>query len=233
MKLSDIDISFDVQSDSNGKDPDSASPTLKAYHQLLWSKPLPDGRILELTSGKGYYLRWNDMYFGSDSITASFLHARYPLRQFIEENIPNFKEFKREYWHRTYTIGGAIIFPQVRWSMNQARGCHPKICDRWDFTLECIRRFYAGESSPLDTALQRSGDFFRLFGSFKEYVDFFLLQDCVDDDYKVKIWLDTPVFESHPMPKSLEEYYKWIQTQLDFVDKRGKRIKEYCNSKGD
>ena len=35
------------------------------------------------------------------------------------------------------------------------------------------------------------------------------------------------------MPKSLEEYYKWIQTQLDFVDKRGKRIKEYCNSKGD
>ena len=163
MKLSDIDISFDVQSDSNGKDPDSASPTLKAYHQLLWSKPLPDGRILELTPGKGYYLRWNDMYFGSDSITASFLHARYPLRQFIEENIPNFKEFKREYWHRTYTIGGAIIFPQVRWSMNQARGCHPKICDRWDFTLECIRRFYAGESSPLDTALQRSGDFFRLF----------------------------------------------------------------------
>ena len=167
------------------------------------------------------------------AITASFLHARYPLRQFIEENIPNFKEFKREYWHRTYTIGGAIIFPQVRWSMNQARGCHPKICDRWDFTLECIRRFYAGESSPLDTALQRSGDFFRLFGNFKEYVDFFLLQDCVDDNYKVKIWLDTPVFESHPMPKSLEEYYRWIQTQLDFVDKRGKRIKEYCYSKGD
>ena len=116
--------------------------------------------------------------------------------------------------------------------MNQARGCHPKICDRWDFTLECIRRFYIGESSPLDTALQRSGDFFRLFGGFKGYVDFFLLQDCVDDDYRVKIWLDTPLFESNPMPKTLEEYYRWIQTQLDFVDKRGKRIKEYCNSKG-
>ena len=44
MKLQDIDIHFDVQTDSKGKDPDSASPTLRAYHQLLWSKPLPNGQ---------------------------------------------------------------------------------------------------------------------------------------------------------------------------------------------
>ena len=30
------------------------------------------------------------------------------------------------------------------------------------------------------------------------------------------------------MPKNLDEYYIWIDSQLDFEEKRGKRIKEYC-----
>lgn len=112
--------------------------------------------------------------------------------------------------------------------MNQARGCSIKICDRWDLTLECIRRFYAGESSPLDKALVNCSAFFRLFEDFKGYVDFFFLQDCVDENYNVKLWLDTPLFVSKPMPKSLEEYKYWIGTQLEFVAKRGQRIANYC-----
>ena len=28
--------------------------------------------------------------------------------------------------------------------------------------------------------------------------------------------------------KNIDEYYKWIDTQLDFVAKRGKRIEDYC-----
>lgn len=43
IELKDIDVWFDVQTDSNGKDPDSASKTLKSYHQALWSKLLPNG----------------------------------------------------------------------------------------------------------------------------------------------------------------------------------------------
>ena len=43
-----IDITFNVYMDSGGKDPDSHSPTLKKYHRLLWSKPLPSGKTLEL-----------------------------------------------------------------------------------------------------------------------------------------------------------------------------------------
>ncbi len=112
--------------------------------------------------------------------------------------------------------------------MNQARGCSRKIRDRWDLTLECIRRFYIGESSPLDTALQRSKDFFESFVDFKGYVDFFLLQDCVDEDYNVKFWLDTPLWISDPMPETVESYKDWIKKELDFVEKRGKRIKDYC-----
>ena len=44
-----IDITFNVFSDTlKGKDPDSHSPTLRKYHQILWSKLLPDGRMFEL-----------------------------------------------------------------------------------------------------------------------------------------------------------------------------------------
>ena len=44
-----IDINFNVFSDTpEGKDPDSHSPTLRKYHKILWSKPLPDGRMFEL-----------------------------------------------------------------------------------------------------------------------------------------------------------------------------------------
>ena len=227
MDLRDIDIHFDFRTDTRpGKDPDCDSKTLRAYQQLLWSKPLPNGEVMDIDIVRGF-LKWKDIWFGSDSITASFLHERFPLRKEIESK-PNHAQWKDDYWHKTYTIGGEIIFPMVRWSMNQARGCSVKICDRWDLTLECIRRFYAGESSPLDKALDKSANFFALFGDFKSYVNFFLLQDCVDEDYNVKFWLDTPLFVSMPMPKNLEEYDKWIESQIDFVAKRGKRIVDYC-----
>ena len=114
--------------------------------------------------------------------------------------------------------------------MNQARGCSRKISDRWDLTLECIRRYYSGESSPLDTAIQKSKEFFNLFVDFKGYIDFFLLQDCVDENYQVKFWLDTPLFATDPMPSSLHSYLSWIDSELDFVVKRGKRMEDYFNS---
>ena len=215
MELRDIDIHFDVRTDSNGKDPDSASATLKAYHQLLWSKPLPNGQKMCLTQGKGYYLKWDDMYFGSDSLIVSFWHARYKHRDLIVNSIPNIKDYREDYLKKASTIAGYVIFPQIRWSMNQARGCSRKIADR------C-------EPSPLDTAIHKSKDFFDLFADFKGYVDFFLFQDCVDENYKVKFWLDTPLFVSDPMPESVETYKTWIQAELDFVANRGKRIEEYC-----
>lgn len=226
-----MDIKYDVRTDSNGKDPDAASETLKFYHQLLWSKPLPNGQIMELETGKDFYLRWNDMYFGSDSIIVSFMHAGYKHRQLIMDGIPNFEEYREDYLKKSYTIAGSIIFPQVRWSMNQARGCSRKVSDRWDLTLECIRRFYAGEYSPLDTALQRSKSFFEMFVDFKGYVDFFMLQDCVDENYNVNLWLDTSLWITDPMPESVESYMNWIDKELDFVAKRSERMERYCRDR--
>ena len=230
MRINDIDIYFDVRSDSKGPDPDSGSPTLRAYHQLLWSKPFPNGQKMQLVIEKNC-LRWGDLWFGCDSITASFSHWRFPLKEYVEKEIPNYAQFKENYLHKAYTIGGSIIFPMHRWSMNQARGCSVKICDRWDLTLECIRRFYVGEPTPLDKVFETDRDFFNLFVDFKGYVDFFLLQDCVDKDYNVIYGLKTPLFVSMPMPKSLDEYKQWIDSQLDFVTKRNKRIEDYCKNK--
>jgi hypothetical protein len=230
MELKDIDIAFDVQMDSRGKDPDWASATLKAYHQLLWNKPLPNGNILALESGKDCYLKGNGFYFGSDSITATFRNGRNKHFDEFKAAIPNYDEYEKQNLSKLYTIGGAIIFPQTPWSMNRARGCHPRICDRWDLTLECIRRFYNGESSPLDKSIQECKEFFEWFIDFKGYVDFFLLQDCVDDNYDVKFWLETALFDSNPIPQDIGTYLAWVDTQLEFAEKRNRRILNYCQT---
>jgi hypothetical protein len=94
----------------------------------------------------------------------------------------------------SYTIGGFIIFPGNRinslQTINQARGCNSKICDRIDLTLECIRLFYIGKDSPLSKTLNRYNNYFQLFTNFKGYCEFFLLQDLIlDDDSKINFFL--------------------------------------------
>ena len=119
----------------------------------------------------------------------------------------------------------------MRGGMNQSRGCNRQICDRWDLTLECIRRYYKGEESPLSKTMdmKENKQFFDLFVDFKGYVDFFFLQDCVTDDYSsVKFWLDTPLFVSNPIPNDVDTYLKFIENELDFTQKRNNRIKEFC-----
>ena len=47
-----IDTEYLVYTDAKGRDPDSHSPTLKGYNQILWSKKLPCGSVFELQTGK-------------------------------------------------------------------------------------------------------------------------------------------------------------------------------------
>lgn len=63
------------------------------------------------------------------------------------------------------------------------RGWYPRIADRFDLTLVCIRRHYLGErANPLGEVFHRYADFFALFGDFSGYVSFFLLQHLVEED---------------------------------------------------
>lgn len=72
-----------------------------------------------------------------------------------EENICNdnslYKEFIRHYLQYTNTIGGFILFPRHNCSINQLRGRSNKIQDRFDLTLEFIRRMYKKIFQPIIT----------------------------------------------------------------------------------
>ena len=130
---------------------------------------------------------------------------------------------------RSYSIGGTIIFPVHKNSMNQMRGMNILISDRWDLTLECIRRHYAGEESPLSKVIESDKAFYDLFVDFKGYVDFFFLQDCVSEDYSsVKIWIGDASFKKSGLPETVEEYIQFLVKEHIFLDKRNRRIQEYC-----
>lgn len=238
-----IDVSFDFTTDSPGywdgfwdnrgglgvgnSDPDSVSKTLQKYHQIIWSKDLPCGERMNLERGTGpYYLAWKDFRFGSDSILVSFRYEKYrEMIEKIEKAVPDYRAFVEDYIRKFYTIGGMIIFPKHAGSINQIKGTNPQIKDRWDLTLECIRRYYQGEESPLYRTLCRDKEFFDLFVDFKGYVDYFYLQDCVSEDYSaVRFWLGTGKFEEDPLPRTVEEYLRWIDAEMDFLKKRNDRI---------
>ena len=224
----DFDIHFDFRSDCGGKDPDIGSPTLRRYHRLLWSKKLPNGEIMQLTHDNGGYLKWGDFELSSDAMINGLFYER------AQNSIPELKRILRDYdefvddfEHRSWTIGGEILFPRHDNSMNQLRGTNPYIKDRWDLTLECIRRFYLGEESPLFKVLDRDRAFYELFVDFKGYVDFFFLQDGVSEDYSnVLFWQDDcELKNTMPLPKSPGEHLVWLEKSLGFVAKRAERMK--------
>lgn len=78
----------------------------------------------------------------------------------VIESLPNYKDFILDYVHRSYTIGGSIIFPKRPLGINPARGINKYICDRFDLTLECIRKYYLNEGSPLYSTLIKDKEFF-------------------------------------------------------------------------
>ena len=99
--------------------------------------------------------------------------------------------------------------------------------------MECIRRHYAGEESPLSKAMDSDRKFFELFLDFRGYVDYFFLQDCVTEDYsEIRYWIGNGDFTQNALPQSVDEYLLWLERQRDFLNRRNARIKEYVLAKG-
>ena len=104
---------------------------------------------------------------------------------------------------------------------------HWKIKDRFDLTLECIRRHYANEPSPLTDVLARYADFFDLFENFAGYVEFFLLQDLVTTECRrINFFLPFDDFQRPPLPQVLAEYRTYSRKLTAFVFARNTRIDE-------
>jgi hypothetical protein len=170
-----------------------------------------------------------DFSLSGDSIIPTFI--RYKRTEHIIKQLSD--EEKDSFWHLADTIGGFIVFPSNRVNnetINSARGFRKKISDRFDLTLECIRRYYLNEQSPLYDVISRYKTFFELFGDFNGYVNFFLLQDLVLSDYSsIKFFLPFDEFRSSPIPQTLEEYLAYRNKTIQFIKYRNNMIRELLN----
>jgi hypothetical protein len=232
-----IDRNLDFRDElKSGQDPDQYSKTLQAYHKVLWSKKLPSGRMFSLQNGEsGTLLRHSsnlgDFTLSSDTISHSYIFVK-RMKHIVEQLD---EQRKQEILKSLFTIGGFILFPSNkianRATINGARGLSARIVDRFDLTLECIRRHYEKEDSPLSLVLGRYSDFFALFQNFEGYVRFFLLNDLVDEGIeKVKFFLPFDnCWPTQPLPKSFDEYEVYIENTINFVSQRGSRIENFVS----
>ena len=228
-----IDTTFDFYSDTPpNRDPDSYSPTLRSYHKLLWSKPLPGGAPFELVDTTPYvYLHHKselgEFFFSSDAITHSYKHV-IKMAHVISQVPP--EEIGSLYRHGS-TIGAYIIFPANKIgnkpTINGMRGISAKIKDRFDLTLEAIRLYYDNQDSPLSETFERYSDFFGLFGDFKGYVEFFLLQDLVTEDFSsIRFHLPFNNFDDSPLPNDPKEYLEYKNSTVRFIEARNLRMRK-------
>ena len=227
-----IDTSFDCRIDAAGQDPDSFSATLRQYHRTLWSKPLPSGRLFNLTANvRDAYLHHRseqgEFILSSDSIIPTF--TRWKRMQYLIEQYP--EEENEAFRAIAYTIGGMMIFPgnkvDGKPTLNAARGFNSRIADRFDLTLECIRRHYLAAASPLSETLGRYREFFGLFGGFREYVDFFLLQDLVVDNGRaVRFFMPFDNFVGPSVPSDRVTYSAYRIRSIEFIEARNARIRK-------
>ncbi len=231
MKELIIDTNFKVYTDANGGDPDSTSPTLKNYHKILWNKKLPNGIKFDLIDEKsGAYLYHNselgEFNLGSDAITHSYRNQT--RKQWLVSQISNDVD---ELFEIGSTIGAYTLFPKNKidnkFTINQARGINSLIDDRFDLTLECIRLFYVGQTSPLFDTLLRYKYFFDLFDNFKQYISFFLLDDLIDNNEQIKFYLPFDNFKTKPKFDNIEDYLTYKKKVKSFVQLRNERINKY------
>ena len=225
-----------------GGDPDRDCERLYLWHQALCSRPVEGvGPFeIEVTYGSGYELRLATaggatFRLASDGIIHTWSTPGWTSR-FTPELVAEIGRDVDDFFRIASTIGGYVVFPrnsdgQSGATINQARGVHPQIADRFDLTLECIRRHYLDPSmeSPLAERLTHYRDFFVLFGDFDTYVRFFLLDDLLTPDRKGVRSLMTggvvtdflvPAYATMPL-----EYATYRTNSIEFVRARNDRIR--------
>lgn len=234
-------------------DPDSYSERLRGWHQRLWTKPLPTGTVFDLQpSGRGLRDGCSGILLKSDSAIPAWENWT-DVQHLLTDTETLLDEAGRGSIHdlgwRLYDMGGMILFPgeQVdrQWTINQAKGCTKAIADRLDLTLECIRLHYAGVhdpiGNPLGSVFLRYADFFELFVSFEQFVEFWLLQDLVstgESGTRVKFMLgrngsgEYDFAEESGLPTCAEEYASYLIAADEFVAARNQRMADVAVALG-
>lgn len=226
-----VDVDVDFRSDTPpGQDPDSRSKTLRRFHSRLWSRPTPSGvdHYLSMRAARPYLtLDATGITLTSDTTMNSH---RTRMRKF-KDSLSH--DAWAEYFYVGHTIGGRMLFPGAphrgAWSFNQARGMSSQVRDRFDLSLECIRRHFSGEASPLSAVLEAQAGYFSRFRSFEEYIAFFLLDDYVEGG-RVRLFSPHRGFDQDPLPRSAEEYVEYIGSQVRAARARNERIRRHVEA---
>ncbi|WP_168914787.1 DUF6994 family protein [Microcella flavibacter] len=232
---SEFDPYFDSRDDAGKGDPDSTSKRLRRQHQLLWSKPLPNGDPFDLvTTRKNCYLFHESdrgrFFLSSDTVVPTF-RSWLRMKPITEQLSPDELD---EFQVLNHSMAGAMVFPGERrpgsLTINGARGMDLRIADRMDLTLEAIRRHYAGEQSPLSKTLDNYRDFFELFEDFHGYVEHFLLQDLVDERGET-VRLFTPFDDfgvTSALPQTVDAYRAYRDEATAFLHARNRRMADWA-----
>ena len=233
-----LDITYDyrkIKQDGSWDEPDMVSEELKQAHKILWSKELPTGDLFHLSEGAAE--DWDignpylvlKTYLGkikltSDSMINSYLKGKTKRLGKTLDLLT--KEEKTSFLKLGYSIGNFILFPgnkiNGKNTINVER--YRKYYDRFDFTLDAIRKFYIGESSDLYECLDRYKSFFDLFVDFKGYCEFFFLQDFVSADFNSVEYFVDPKLPYIPI--DLDQYRLYMRNCMDKIASRNKRIME-------
>ena len=158
----------------------------------------------------------------------------------FNDNFSLYQKFLWYYLQYTNTIGGFILFPRHDCSINQRRGRRP-IDDRFDLTLECIRRMYENcfptGSNPLFDISKEDKEYFEMFGSFENYTKFFCLDKSWVKEGKVLNLLNNEPLEEwdfnqqEPLPQNSEEWWTFYRNIMNRLDARNQQIKEIIERK--
>ena len=165
-----------------------------------------------------------------------------------------YKKFIGHYLQYANTIGGFIVFPKISNSINVRRGNrYGSIKDRFDLTLECIRRLYQQEyfddkkDNPLFGISKEEKAFFRMFGSFEKYTEFFCLNkswvengkvlNLLYDENKdkternVKTLDEWDFNQQKPLPQDPTEWWTFYDNIMSHLKARNQQIKEVIEGK--
>lgn len=77
----------------------------------------------------------------------------------------------------------------------------------------------------------RYNRFFDLFETFEGYVNFFLLNDLLDNQRNIRFYLPFEEFKKRPQFNDVSEYLVYKERTMNFIEAWNKRIKNKMESK--
>ena len=193
----------------------------------------------DITKNEEYKKIYDNLCVEIDTKFKDKSEKNYPSNQY-KDNI--LQKFIWCYLHKANTIGGFVVFPRHSQSINQRRGTNSLIDDRFDLTLECIRRayqyrdFYREDNNPLFGLSAEDKKFFQMFGSFEDYTKFFCLDKSWVKDGKVLSLMDNESldmydFNQEPLPQDHAEWWTFYDNIMNRLDARNQQIKEIIEGK--